>query len=172
MPRPRKFDHDEAIRLHAKGMSLAEIGRRLGASDTSVSRAVNPDYRERADAKAIERLRSQRQPCKGGCGKLVWTHTKGHNGKPRTGYCTACFVEHERPIKHGTESGYDRKCRCHLCRQAATVAKRRRRQKTRVPCSHGCGRMVDSINRRDPGKPPECRPCSHRRVMQERQAAA
>lgn len=171
MPRPRKFDHDEARRLRAEGMTLIAIAERLGVSDTSVLHAVNEDLRVKANARVLENQRSKRRPCKGGCGRLVWTHTRRPDGTPHSGFCVHCIQAHEHPIQHGTESGYRRGCRCHLCRQASSAAKRRRRRNSRVPCSHGCGRLVDSINRRNPGKPPECRPCSHERVIAEQRVA-
>lgn len=80
--------------------------------------------------------------------------------------CREC-VDRERAADHGTESRYSSGCRCDECRTAASAAKRERRIKSRVPCSHGCGTMVDWINRRQSGKPPECGPCSIKRLRAE-----
>lgn len=75
--------------------------------------------------------------------------------------------------KHGTETYYQKYgCRCDACMAAAREAKRRRRERSRVPCSHGCGRLVDGINRRNPDKPPECPPCATQRIWRERRAAS
>jgi hypothetical protein len=96
----------------------------------------------------------------------------GNKKDVRSEKCVACYLaDVEAP--HGTESRYrSGRCRCGECRRAATAAKRRRREASRVPCSHGCGTLVDGINRRNPDKPPECQPCAMRRVWAEKRAAA
>lgn len=75
------------------------------------------------------------------------------------------------PPGHGTESGYrNRGCRCDYCRWAATLARRERRLRSRVPCEQ-CGTMVDSQDRRDPGKRYECHPCAISRINEIQVAA-
>lgn len=101
---------------------------------------------------------------------LAYRHEKGLS-EPWESYLDQVRLKAELR-NHGTEVRYNGGCRCEHCRAAASDAKRFRRLKSRVPCSHGCGAMVDSINRRNPEKPPECRPCSIRRVHAERKAAA
>jgi hypothetical protein len=164
--RPRSFDYDEAKRLRSEGLSYREIGRRLGVSDTAVQRACDPAYRRRQRASGERWIEEQRHPCFGGCGVLVW-----HHQAARSGYCRACFGERRNVVRHGTENEYRQGCRCRDCTTAAAEAKRRRRQKSRVPCSHGCGTLVDAINRAKPDKPPECRSCALRRIHAERRAA-
>lgn len=87
--------------------------------------------------------------------------------------CRPCHQAHHALIReqHGTTSRYKHGCRCDLCRSAAAAAKQERRVRSRRPCSHGCGTLVDTIDRRDPGKPLECRKCAQRRVAAARRAA-
>lgn len=165
MGAPRRFDHDEARRLRAQGLTYHAIGLRLGVSDTAVARACDPRVRRNFALASRRRLEAQRTPCRGGCGLLVWTHRPGHSG-----YCRACLGERRNVARHGTETEYNQGCRCEACTAAATTARRRRRENTRVPCSHGCGTLVDSTNRRD--RPPECRPCAMARIHAERRQAA
>lgn len=173
MSRPRAFDYEEARRLRREGLSYVEIGRRLGVSANSAAKACDPGFRRRQDEAARRRSEWYREPCRGGCGVLV-----SYRGlRETTGYCVDCFNERRRfqaemRDSHGTESRYRLGCRCLDCRRAASAARKQRRERSRVPCSQGCGRMVDSINRRDPDKPPECRPCALRRISEERKQAA
>lgn len=166
MGRPRKFDWDEARRLRAEGLTYREIGERLGVSHHAVNCACDAAVRMRKRADTKRRLEASRVPCRGGCGVLVWMQGG------RSGYCLSCLGERRRVVRHGTENEYRQGCRCEPCRLAASEAKRRRREQSRVPCSHGCGTLVDSINRRSPDKPPECRPCALRRIHAERRAKA
>lgn len=94
-------------------------------------------------------------------------------GNPKTPVSARCrdCENAEREAPHGTESRYSR-CGCEECRAAAAEARRERRHAARVPCSHGCGTLVDSYNYHYPEKPPECRPCAMRRVHAERRKAA
>jgi hypothetical protein len=103
----------------------------------------------------------ERVPC--ACGK-----TK----RPDAVKCRACRNA-EVAADHGTESKYSAGCRCDECREAATAAKRRRREAARVPCSNGCGRMVEGINRRSAVKAPLCRVCANERtaIARRKQAA-
>lgn len=82
----RKFDHDKARRLHLQGMAIAEIARRLGVSATAVDRVTNPERARQMDEQTKKFMwKHRRKPCKGGCGRLVWTTEKG-----RTGMCLRC----------------------------------------------------------------------------------
>jgi hypothetical protein len=172
MGRPRSFDYSEAQALRAQGLSYREIGERLGVSGNSVARACDPAYRRRQSESARRVTEGYRDPCRGGCGVLVT-----YRGlKPSTGYCIDCWHERvrfaaEMRDNHGTESRYRLGCRCLACRRAASEAKRRRREQSRVPCAT-CGTPVNSINRRFPDKPPECRPCAMRRIHEERKRVA
>lgn len=172
MGRPRSFDYDQAQALRAEGLTYMEIGRRLGVSANAAAKACDPAYRRRQNAATRRISETYREPCRGGCGVLVT-----YRGlKPSTGYCVDCLNERRRfeaemRDNHGTETRYTLGCRCLACRQAASAAKKRRREQSRVPCIHGCGRMVDSINRRNPGKPPECPACALDRTKPQRIAS-
>lgn len=158
----RKFDHEDAQVRYAAGETIAALAREYGVAWAAVQRVVNPAVRKRMDAQSLAYIDSCRIPCLGGCAKLVWMHGKG-----RTGYCAQCLGEKNNVVRHGTENEYTQGCRCHPCLAAATEAKRVRRAATKVPCSHGCGTMVDGNNRRDNSKPFECRSCYHRRQRGE-----
>lgn len=81
----RAFDHEEAQRLREAGWSIPRIADHMGVSVTAVYRVCDPAVRERMQEKADKKLRDMREPCLGGCGRLVWMH----NAKA-TGYCPAC----------------------------------------------------------------------------------
>lgn len=160
----RRFDHEEAIRRYQNGEIIHRLAREYGVTDAAVRRVVNPEVRAKMHAAAAEFLASQRQPCVGGCGRLVWMH----GPRPKTGLCQRCYaakLRAEHVPQHGTENEYKLGCRCGACTAAITALRRERRHRTRVPCSHGCGTMVD----RNPHKDPECLPCFHRN---RRRAAA
>lgn len=165
MAAPRKFDYDDARRRYANGESGIALAAEYGVSSQAVYRAVNDKMRERMDDAASAYMRDHRTICKGGCGRLVWTYAMAH----RSGYCPTCNGLRLRAAEHGTEVRYSSpyKCRCDLCRQAASAAKRARREASRQPCVHGCGTLVDTINRGNPSKPLECRLCALRRIKAE-----
>lgn len=84
--------------------------------------------------------RERRKPCAAtGCGNFVYggrTWTCREYSGLRTGLCKACLTEKQRAaseVPHGTESRYTgfHKCRCDLCRSAASTARRERRRRNR-----------------------------------------
>lgn len=178
---PRKFDYDEARRLRAQGMTYAEIGALLGVSGSAIHLACNDAARERNNANSARWTRENaRRACSGGCGRLVWTHMKG-----RTGYCPTCFAREIRAADsvrptllfcHYCEewkpdedfprrrSLIARRGRAAGCRVCQTELKRDWRERNKVPCSHGCGRMVEGKSRRNNDKPFECHPCAMKRI--------
>lgn len=158
-----KFDHEEARARFALGEETASIARGYGVSWSAVKRVVDPQTRKKMDARARANIEARRVPCRGGCARLVWMH----GARPRTGYCPKCLGEKTNVVRHGTETEYSQGCRCGKCLTAASAAKRRRRENSRIPCSHGCGTLVDGINRGWPDKPPECRPCYYKRQRGE-----
>jgi hypothetical protein len=89
MPRvyERKFDHDEARKLRAEGWSYRELAARFGVSDSAILRVCNPQSRAKMEAHSAAWSRRQRQPCRGGCGRLVWHHGR----RIRSGYCPSCL---------------------------------------------------------------------------------
>lgn len=165
----RKFDHEEAQRRFRAGVSITAIAKDAGVSWQAVQRVVRPAVRKRMDASSRRHIEWQREPCRGGCGVLVWMHTRD-----RSGFCRSCYAEKFlRKVQHGTENEYTVwGCRCEPCREASSAARRKRRLRSLVPCSHGCGSLVDPYNPRYPGKPPECHPCAMARLHTQRLEAA
>lgn len=161
MSLPATFDHAAARALYATGeWTHKQLAERFGVSPSRIYQVVNPEVKARTDAASAAWSREHyNRPCRA-CGARIWKC--GH--RPNTGLCRECAGLARRTAEHGTETRYSSGCRCHACREAASAAKRARRECSRVPCSHGCGRMVDSINRHNPEKPPECRPCSIARI--------
>ena len=107
----RRFDHDLAREMRAEGTTYSEIARQLGVSAAAVRRVCDPEVNERMSRAALEHSRRNRQPCLGGCGRLVWTHMNGST-RPRTGYCAECFQARRNAERDdiGEES-----LRCHRC---------------------------------------------------------
>lgn len=170
MSGPRRFDHEEAYARWQAGELPSKIAASYGVSVSAVYQLIarrDPEKRKRLNDYEREHQRAKlMKPCVRGCGRLAW-HMRG-----RSGVCAVCkrAEQHAEALaqdNHGTETRYKLGCRCDLCRAGVAAAKRRRREASRVPCSHGCGTLVDSINRRNPEKPPECRSCSHARVLVE-----
>jgi hypothetical protein len=145
----RAFDHDEARRLRAddpKTWTHAALGRYFDVSPTAVERVLKPQTNERMLATAAQSARDTREPCKGGCGALVWRH--GNRNRARSGYCPTCRGEQvAAPNVHDTElrctkcgewkpddefshwsraSRRGRKSHCRVCESAARADHRRR----------------------------------------------
>ncbi len=53
----RKFDWDDARRLHADGVSYAELGRRFGVTARAVRRVCDEEFRARDAARSAEWMR-------------------------------------------------------------------------------------------------------------------
>jgi hypothetical protein len=86
----RQFDHDQARAMYAQGgWSYHALARHFDVSDRAVARVIDPAVDADMQARTLETLRAKRRPCKGGCGRLVWTHQSG-----RSGYCHACVWSH------------------------------------------------------------------------------
>lgn len=178
MPRARLFDYDEAKRLRADGLTYQAIADRFGVSNSAVALAVNDAAREIANERANAwQRRGVCIDCGGQCTRTAGT--PAHRCKTCAALAKATSVREDelqcmkcREWKpdagfpsNRAESGV-RRGRHDQCRPCLTEAKREWRERTRVPCSYGCGRLVEGKNRRTPGKPPACFYCatSHRRV--------
>jgi hypothetical protein len=82
----RKFDHDECRRLrNDEKWTYRQLAEHFAVSDAAIRRVCDPAARERMDARTSQFLWDHREPCKGGCGALVWAHIRG-----RTGLCPRC----------------------------------------------------------------------------------
>jgi len=111
----RHFDHAEAKRLRKRGLSYGKIAEELGVSTTAIQKAINPDLRRRMDEDSRRHALNQRQPCKGGCGRLVWmnnTYQTNDGEKERSGYCRGCLSEH-----NAKRSVREDELRCSNCRK-------------------------------------------------------
>jgi hypothetical protein len=181
----RTFDWDNAARLREQGLTHAEIATRLGVPKSSVYYALSPETRARNTKRTAEWQRSGKCP---NCGKPASrNHSTGQH------LCRACASARQatsvrddelrcsrcQQWKPDAEFPSDRNYRYAArrfhhsrCRPCSTETKREWRERNRVPCSHGCGTLVEAKNRRDPTKPHECQVCSRRRIHREQRAAA
>jgi hypothetical protein len=85
----RAFDHDECRALRAedpKRWTWKALAEHYDVSIRAIERVLKPHVAERMNAYSLQWTReNKREPCKGGCGALVWMHMK-----ERSGYCPAC----------------------------------------------------------------------------------
>lgn len=136
MPFPRKFDHDEARRLYAVGVSRSELAARYGVTYRAVYHVTAPPQvkeRTRISHRDAQRRRL-RAPCVRGCGRTAW-HRYG-----RSGVCQACASDERRSATHGTEAMYtSRGCRCDDCRRAMNAKRRERRHNGSVLTHNASG---------------------------------
>ncbi len=107
MNRARKFDWDEAARLRELGLSYAEIGRRLGVSDTAVYYVLNPEARAQVSARDAEWRRAGTCPDCGGPATRL--------GGGRQNRCRACADRARTLIRDGER-------RCSTCKQWLPLA--------------------------------------------------
>ena len=56
----RKFDWQEAKRLHQAGLGYSAIARELGVSDTAIRMALDPAYRRKRQDEAASYVRARR----------------------------------------------------------------------------------------------------------------
>ncbi len=140
----RRFDHDEAQKLRAEGWTWAELARHFGVTTNAIQRVCLPHVREKMNVHTKKYLRDTRQPCKGGCGKLVWT-----NVKSRSGYCSHCVAQ----LKFSADVRDDA-LRCTQCREW--------KPDSDFPTHH-----PSQVRR---GRSPECRACSTARRWKHRHA--
>ena len=78
----RRFDWDEARRLHAEGTPIAEIARAMGVTDAAIRRVVVEGYAERDYERRSEWLRSGVCPNCGG--------PSTRRSKNESLFCRAC----------------------------------------------------------------------------------
>jgi hypothetical protein len=83
----RAFDHDEARELRKQGWSYGRLAEHFGVSPAAVMRVLDPATQKRMDEHTRKYAREHlREPCRGGCGRLVWV-----TDPDRSGYCVSCW---------------------------------------------------------------------------------
>jgi hypothetical protein len=150
----RKFDWEEARRLHAGGLSYQKIADRFGVSATAVMFACDDRARERMHAYVSE---WQRQgvcvDCGGQCSRKfarcvacasALRATTVGDGVLRCVNCREWKPDDEFPM--GQNRTALRRGRHNNCRACQTVLRRAYRDRNKVPCANGCGTMVLAPN--------------------------
>lgn len=144
----RKFDHEEAKRLHERGMSIAAIAEKLGASHSGVKRVVDPVYRELLAARTRSYVRSGSCP---DCGTQTTYHRDGDSR------CVKCAAKLRSKVDEEQGLAYCPKCKQWLpvedfprassraarglhgeCRACGSARRRDYRERRKVPCVQ-CG---------------------------------
>lgn len=89
---PRKFDHDACWSLWNSDRDFwtwQRLAERFEVSPTAVRRVIDPRVRQTMNDTLKSWIRdNKREPCKGGCGRLVWM-----TRKEATGYCNQCRAQ-------------------------------------------------------------------------------
>jgi DNA-directed RNA polymerase subunit RPC12/RpoP len=138
--RARKFDWDEARRLHAEGLTYVEIGRRLGVTDMAIRFACDPEARTRANAYHDAWQRSGQCP---DCGAQTTRRAGGVYARCRdcasrarvkvidgTAYCPTCDTW--KPLDQFSRSGRSPARGVHKeCRPCDSARRRRWRIENR-----------------------------------------
>jgi hypothetical protein len=84
MAGPRRFDHDEARRLYASGMSGPKLAVQFGVSQTAIYRVVNPAVAKHMADYTTQRLRGECSVCGQPCSFNFY-----QQATPR---CAACYA--------------------------------------------------------------------------------
>lgn len=169
----RKFDHEEARRLHSEGMALHAIARHFGVSDNAVRRVVDLEFREMMDKKTRAWIeKTKRAPCLGGCGTRVWLQNQA-----RTGYCHRCL-----PAKRNEWTVREGELLCRRCEQWKPdrdfpLNRKSKRRKDGTPSASRRGRdpwcrsCATAVRRAHRHAHPEQEKRQNQRVMQKRREA-
>jgi len=178
----RKIDYEDAAARFAAGETYREIARVYGVTRAGVRLAINAKARADATARGSAWQASGTCPICGSpstrrsFGSLRCVACAGEaratSVRPDTLQCHVCreWKPDEAFPRNRLEKGA-RRGRHTACRGCQTEQKRAYRELHRAPCSHGCGRLVHTVDRRDREKPLECRSCAMRRIQAERRAA-
>lgn len=187
MPRvyQRKFDHDEARRRYANGESVRRLAERYGVSTTRIYQIVNPAAGERAAEQSSRWMANG--TCRD-CGGRASRHSVNETHR-----CRACADKANRITVRDTElqcvtcrewkpdetfpfahnrNTQARRHRHRACRACCTIARRTYRDRNKVPCAAGCGRLVLAPNEalasaKQKGSQPtgKCRSCANYEVQ-------
>lgn len=148
--RERKFDWDEARRLHDEGLTYTAIAAQLGVSKTAVRRVCDDDVYDSMLRNAADWHRGGRCPdcsapttrnTKGADHRCVACAAKAKATTARDGQlqCTSCRAwKPDDDFPHNRTKRYARRGRHNQCRACLTAAKRAYRERRKVPCAR-CG---------------------------------
>lgn len=181
----RKFDHEDARVRFAAGETLSELAHAFGVTAQAVKFVVDDEYNARWLAYHDEWQRSG--VCRQ-CGKTGITNRAARDGggarcrecagleaatsvRDDTLRCVRCRLwkpDEDFPMNQSVAKARRKRHQC--CRVCQTEIKREYRERTSAPCSHGCGRLVRTADRRDSTKPLECLSCAMSRVHAERRS--
>lgn len=188
MPRfyTRKFDWEEARRLRAEGVPTREIAKRFGVTYNAVFRVVSPGRMEREAAykrrwEATGRCddcggpmnQASRSPARGSrrCVSCASTlrRTSVTADMLQCVTCREWKPDADFPLNRGLPARRDRHRQCRAC---CTAARRDYRNRHKVPCATGCGRLVLAPNEQEASARQKgstatgmCRSCASRLVQ-------
>lgn len=186
----RKFDHADAKRRYESGEKAIDLAREYGVDVNAIRTAVIPGEYEKQLMNVAKHRAAVCEECGGyACALVGGKRTHNHDGRilcqtcrnrtRRTNVsvvdgevvalkCTTCnewwepemFARGAR-YRDLREGGYATQCR-----PCATAARTAYRERNKVPCEGGCGRMVECSGRNpgvNPDRPPLCAACWHER---------
>jgi len=170
---PRKFDHDEARKLHVvDGVGITELARRYGVSYNGMRRVLDAEFRKKLDALSVSYIMS------GICSVCGGPRNRYH----RSGLCRKCSNEKKQTRFRFNEWGEVAAIRCSTCREwkppelfpsgkasrgyhqqcrtCQTKARQDYRERHKVPCVD-CGKpALPPGEKGTSGAPfPRCRTC-------------
>lgn len=185
MAAPRRFDHDEARRLRAEGMTYVAIAALMGVTDRTVRLICDPVQRAKSVARNTAWQRSARCP---DCGAQTTRHYVG--GDHRCRVCDSlrqatsvrpnalrCFACHEWKPDEGFPKNrggrVSRRGRHNFCRVCSTRVRQEYRERHKVPCV-GCGVHVlpPSEKRTNGTDVPRCSRCARLEVLRRQRERA
>lgn len=200
----RKFDHGQARLLHAEGKTHREIAAQFGVDSNAIAIALNPATARRQRETS---LRHEHTPCeKCGATTLTAWH-KGRRAPDGRALCRVCLgVERREAVIVVDGEVVAVKCGpcqewwppedypagprypdlrkegfASACRSCGSAKRRAYRKRNKVPCSAGCGRMVEGKGRgntstgkngkREPRNPDRPYICVHCFVERKKKSA-
>ncbi len=197
----RKYDHDECRRLYAQGASVSELAERYGVTTTAITICVDPEARARNYARASAFYKTSCEDCGNPCLIASAPMKRAKSGRS---LCAICSAKERRENVQVDGDGTVIAVHCASCKEwkpaeafgkgkrypdlreggfhngcrACNVAMRRAyRNRHKVPCEGGCGRLVEGKGRvqtntrperpggrgqLDPDRPHLCAECWHK----------
>lgn len=169
----RKFDHNQAQADYQAGESLLSIARRFGVTYNAVYRVVDPERRIRMDAtvkkwimsgvcqdcgeKGISRYAPRCKNCS--------SHLRITSVRAGTLSCSTCQLWLP-DTDFGLSTNFShRRNRRPICRKCESAKRRAYRERNKVLCQGGCGKLVEGKGRtwkNNPDRPYLCLSCSQK----------